>query len=268
MFLYSLKKKQNKYYSPGSGITGNKKHYIMKKLSFIMAVAMLLCVSTMQAKNEKISYQIQAGLNLSQITSADVDEVEGLDYKDGVKPGFNLGFRFDYQFNDYFAVQTGLTYTMKGEKYKRSYNGEYYSTEQKTKHTAHYFEIPILAGARYSINDDIQLKFNTGPYIAIGLGGKCKTKYEETNTGDTESHESWQQFFGDPEKEDSEGCKRFDAGWKFELGVDIKNYYVGLAYDLGFVDITNGDVKKANKDNDNYKSMMNRNFSINVGYKF
>lgn len=242
-----------------------------------MAVAMLLCVSTMQAKNENISFQVQAGLNLSQITSADVDEVEGLDYKDGVKPGFNLGFRFDYQFNDYFAVQTGLSYTMKGEKIKSSYKNEYVSYEQKTKHTAHYFEIPILAGARYSINDDIQLKFNTGPYIAIGLGGKCKTKWEATYYGETESGKSYCQVFGDPEKDteklkDDEypamGCKRFDAGWKFELGVDIKNYYVGLAYDLGFVDITNGDVKKDTKDNDNYKAMMNRNFSINVGYKF
>ena len=63
--------------------------------------------------------------------------------------------------------------------------------------------------------------------------------------------------------------KRFDAGWKFELGVDIKNYYVGLAYDLGFVDITNSDTKKAVKEfGDEYEPMKNRNFSINVGYRF
>ena len=90
-----------------------------------MAVAMLLCVSTMQAKNEKISFQVQAGLNLSQITSPDADlesmDLDGVaNYKDGVKPGFNIGFRFDYQFNDYVAVQTGLSYTMKGEKIKLS----------------------------------------------------------------------------------------------------------------------------------------------------
>ncbi len=243
-----------------------------------MAVAMLLCVSTMQAKNENISFQVQAGLNLSQITSADYEEDEGESYKDGVKPGFNLGFRFDYQFNDYFAVQTGLSYTMKGEKIKYTDEDEDYSYEEKTKTTIHYFEIPILAGARYSINDDIQLQFNTGPYIALGLGGKCKTKWEDTYDGETDSGKSYCQVFGDPEKDieklkDDEypamGCKRFDAGWKFELGVDIKKFYVGLAYDLGFVDITNSKTKEAAKKyDDDYKAMMNRNFSINVGYRF
>lgn len=247
-----------------------------------MAVAMLLSVSTMQAKNEKISFQVQAGLNLSQITSEDYEEDEGESYKDGVKPGFNLGFRFDYQFNDYFAVQTGLSYTMKGEKIKFTKEDRDDSYEEKAKTTIHYFEIPILAGARYSINDDIQLKFNTGPYIAIGLGGKCKTKCEATYDGETESEKSYCQVFGDPEKDieklkDDEhpamGCKRFDAGWKFELGVDIKKFYVGLAYDLGFVDIRNSkeadNLKDYYKNADGeYKPMKNRNFSINVGYKF
>ena len=257
----------------------------MKKLSFIMAVAMLLCVSTMQAKNEKISFQVQAGLNLSQITSPDAD-LESMDldgaanYKDGVKPGFNIGFRFDYQFNDYVAVQTGLSYTMKGEKIKLSDEEGTEIGELKTKTTIHYWEIPILAGARYSINDDIQLQFNTGPYIAIGIAGKSKTKdvYTDTEDNFTDTEKSWCQVFGDPEKDEEKlkddettamGCKRFDMGWKFELGVDIKNYYVGLAYDLGFVDITNSKAKKAAKEfGDNYEPMKNRNFSINVGYRF
>ena len=60
------------------------------------------------------------------------------------------------------------------------------------------------------------------------------------------------------------GCKRFDAGWKFELGLDIKKYYVGIAYDLGLVDIRS----KKTKEIFVFGAMKNRNFSVNVGYSF
>lgn len=246
-----------------------------------MAVALLLCASTMQAKNEKISFQVQAGLNLSQMTGQMAvgegpEEEEHI--KNPVKAGFNLSFRVDYQFNDYLAIQTGLGYSMKGETQKMDYKNEE-NTIETMKTSIHYLEIPILVGARYSINDDIQLQFNTGPYIAIGLGGKMKYKYTtdrmehmyvngKTIEYNPSEEESW-KIFGDDFEDGDMDSKRFDAGWKFELGVDIKNYYVGLAYDLGFVDITNSKAKKAAKEfGDNYEPMKNRNFSINVGYRF
>lgn len=254
----------------------------MKKLAFLLVAALFIGASTVQAKNEKISYKIQTGLNLSQITSPDYEEAEDEDYKDGVKPGFSLGFRFDYQFNNYIAIQTGLDYNMLGEKTKSIVSPEEGSkTETKIKTTAHAFQIPIMVGARYSINDDIKLQFNTGLYLGFGLGGKVKYKREiEKSETTSEITKSWGKVFGDPEKDDlkddefaPEGCKRFDAGWKFELGADIKKFYVGLAYDLGFVDIRNSkkadDMKKYYETADgNYKPMQSRNFSIKVGYSF
>ena len=244
----------------------------MKRLSSVVIMTMLLMAFTAQAKNEKISYKIQAGLNLSQIISPDYEIKEGEDYRDFVQPGCNIGFRFDYQFNKYIAIQTGLEYTMRGERIKISYEEKDYEFKLNRKTTTHYLAIPILAGARYRINNNFQLLFNTGPYIAIGLGGKTKYKAEETYLGETSVYKAEKQFFGNPKKEnldDNEyapiGNKRFDAGWRFELGTDIKDFYIGVAYDLGFVDIAND---KEKRDKTNYKATMNRGFSISAGYTF
>lgn len=227
----------------------------------------------------KSSFRIQAGLNVSSATI-------GGDYYDGYnkksKVGFNIGFRYDKQFNRYFAIQTGLDYTLKGvktiQKYSEGgysyYGGEETSEEYKTVVNIHYLQIPILAGIRYDFNGKVpvQLQFNTGPYIGIGIAGKAKT------SSNAEGFEDYsQKVFGDIDKnkdakrieDEVLGLKRFDMGWRFDIGADINKFYVGLAYDLGFLDIQNKKVKEeTEKYKGKYEALHTGNFSINVGYRF
>lgn len=242
----------------------------------------------------KSSFRIQAGLNVSSATI-------GGDYYDGYnkksKVGFNIGFRYDKQFNRYFAIQTGLDYTLKGVKtiLKDSeggywdddeywddwglmadsyYDDEETSEEYKTVVNIHYLQIPILAGIRYDFNGKVpvQLQFNTGPYIGIGIAGKAKT------SSNAEGFEDYsQKVFGDIDKnkdakrieDEVLGLKRFDMGWRFDIGADINKFYVGLAYDLGFLDIQNKKVKEdIEKYKGKYEALHTGNFSINVGYRF
>lgn len=253
------------------------------RIKLLLVIVLLFSVLRIDARNEKISWKVQAGLNLSQISASEFDDTN-LDYmnsfysirKDIVKPGFNIGFRFDYRLNNYFAFQTGLEYTTRGEKIKINDEINCYDEygniietaplEVSIKNTIHYFELPILIGIRYNINHNIELQFNTGPYIAVGLGGKRKDKVKQESLYCGYDNQNQTAIFGDFDiyKPSSLGCKRFDAGWKFDLGVDIKKYYVGIAYDLGLVDIRS----KKTKEFWSLGAMKNRNFSINVGYSF
>ena len=220
-----------------------------------------------------------------------------------VKPavGCNVGLRVDKQFNRYFAIQTGLDYTYKEieifTEYKSdSRNGGYFYYKDEEKYMFHYLQIPLMVGARYDfdMNLPVQLQFNTGPYIAVALAGKHKvdaytelkiadgynpTTGRNTYTTISESVKYTQNAFGDindnekVEKLEDEvlGLKRFDIGWRFEIGVDINKFYLGVAYDLGFFDIQNEQVKKEYKNTfgaGEYEPFTTSSASFNIGYRF
>lgn len=87
------------------------------KIKLLLAIVLLFTALNIDARNEKISWKIQAGLNLSEISATEFKGYFSSNFCPAqVKPGFNIGLRFDYQFNNIFAIQTGLGYTTKGEK--------------------------------------------------------------------------------------------------------------------------------------------------------
>lgn len=233
----------------------------------------------------KVSFRLQVGTNISSVN------MYAMDYDffvDDNKPliGVNVGFRVDKQFNRYFAFQTGLDYSLKGGKasYYYSYSDVIYECDGKNKLSMHYIQIPILVGARYDFNGKVpvQLQFNTGPYVAVAVAGKLKDNYSEyyesydysngTYEYEYSDREDKYNAFGNIEKEDEVlGLKRFDMGWRFDLGVDINKFYLGLAYDLGFFDFQNEDVKKENKEyygKNAYIPLKNGTFSVNIGCRF
>lgn len=262
------------------------------KIKLLLAIVLLFTALNIDARNEKISWKIQAGLNLSQISASEFKGYPSSDLRSAqVKPGFNIGLRFDYQFNNIFAIQTGLGYTMKGEKKveydeinKDEVDNEYSnfvitSGKIETKKTIHYFEIPLVVGIRYNINNKTQFQLNAGGYISIGIRGKYQTHEKKMIDNLLYENETYGWIFGSYGSKDNKskneklpysaihqdmGCKRFDAGLKFETGFDIKNYYIGIAYDLGLVDMRSEKTKEMFA----WGAMKNRNFSVNVGYSF
>lgn len=149
----------------------------------------------------------------------------------------------------------------------------------ETKKTIHYFEIPLVVGIRYNINNKTQFQLNAGGYISIGIIGKYQTHEKKMIDNLLYENETYGWIFGSYGSKDNKskneklpysaihqdmGCKRFDAGLKFETGFDIKNYYIGIAYDLGLVDMRSEKTKEMFA----WGAMKNRNFSVNVGYSF
>ena len=198
----------------------------MKKFLMTAVLGMFALAGFSQVK-----WDARVGMNFSNMTKAE-----------GTKalPGFNLGVGMDYGFSENWSLQSGLMISSKGYKIKD------YSKDRPI-----YLDIPILAAYKFNISDNTKFVINAGPYLAFGLGGKCK--FDEG--GDY-------KLFKGEDGEDAE-YSRFDLGIQYGISLEIGDHYlVNLTGQNGFIspfDYPDG------YDGDKPKNMT---FSIGVGYRF
>lgn len=195
----------------------------MKKFLMTAVLGMFALAGFSQVK-----WDAKVGMNFSNMTKA--EDTKAL-------PGFNLGVGMDYGFSENWSLQSGLMISSKGYKIKD------YSKDRPI-----YLDIPILAAYKFNISDNTKFVINAGPYLAFGLGGKCK--FDEG--GDY-------KLFKGEDGADAE-YSRFDLGLQYGIGLEIgEHYLVNLSGQNGFIcpfDIEEGDKPK------------NMTFSIGVGYRF
>lgn len=202
----------------------------MKKFLMTAVLGMFALAGFSQVK-----WDARVGMNFSNVTKA--DNTKAL-------PGFQLGVGMDYGFSENWSLQSGLMISSKG--YKFDYKDEYYNESYKARPI--YLDIPILAAYKFNISDNTKFVINAGPYLAFGLGGKCK--YDEG--GDY-------KLFKGEDGDDAE-MKRFDLGIQYGIGLEIgEHYLVNLTGQNGFISPNNYD------EGPDYKNMT---FSIGVGYRF
>lgn len=222
----------------------------MKLRLQLLMLSILTLVSTAVAKspwwdgsksNECISLSGELGLNLSQFTH--------VERWNGIKAGMNIGVMAEKPILNSLSVKAGIFYTMKGTV---GNNDGGFGGNLKTTFSPSYLEIPLLASYRYTLNNDIRLQFDFGPYFAIGLHGKDVKKY----SGSSVAHDSKTEIdlFGG----DNPQLKRFDFGFRFgPQFVWNDRYTAAIAYEVSAIDIS----KMGGK-------VGNGNFMINLGYKF
>ena len=198
----------------------------MKKFLMTAVLGMFALAGFSQVK-----WDAKVGMNFSNMTK--FDDTKAL-------PGFNLGVGMDYGFSENWSLQSGLMISSKG-----------YKVKNYAKVRPIYLDIPILAAYKFNISDNTKFVINAGPYLAFGLGGKCK--FDEG--GDY-------KLFKGEDGEDAE-YSRFDLGIQYGIGLEIGDHYlVNLTGQNGFIspfDYPDG------YDGDKPKNMT---FSIGVGYRF
>lgn len=198
----------------------------MKKFLMTAVLGMFALAGFSQVK-----WDAKVGMNFSSMTK--FDDTKAL-------PGFNLGVGMDYGFSENWSLQSGLMISSKG-----------YKDKDYAKVRPIYLDIPILAAYKFNISDNTKFVINAGPYLAFGLGGKCK--FDEG--GDY-------KLFKGEDGEDAE-YSRFDLGIQYGIGLEIGDHYlVNLTGQNGFIspfDYPDG------YDGDKPKNMT---FSIGVGYRF
>ena len=160
---------------------------------------------------------------------------DDFNYAGSTRIGYNVGVVIDADCSDYFFIESGLSLLSKGSQ----------TSNGNAKITLNYLELPILLGFKTNITDNIRWYVNAGPYLACGIFGKSSVDigygYESTTN-------VWED--GDF------GFKRFDAGLTFGTGFLFHQVRVGVAYDLGLVNVISGG------------NIKNRSCQISLGYNF
>lgn len=210
-------------------------------------IAGTVCMADAQ---EKITFGVRAGLNVNSLSTPGDSGLKS-------RIGYHVGAVMDWNAAKNLYVQPGLYFTTRGAK----------SSEEgmEMKINMNYLQIPISVSYRFPVSQQVKIDVNAGPYIALGLGGKAKFSgdydYDDYSYDYDYDYDDDDYYGGGDEMKmfGSEGlCKRFDAGLRFGAGVHIKQFSVGLCYDLGLMNIARESEGK----------LKNGSFQISLGYNF
>jgi len=181
----------------------------MKNYLIPVPVIFLMVVFTDLHAQIKSGYMI--GFNLSTMTL----KPSGTNFETETMTGIHIGRISEIPIKGNFALRSGLLFSSKGSIYK-------IDTTEVTISPI-YIEIPV--NAAYSIGSDmVKIYLFAGPYFACGIGGNKEKGGELKKIN-----------FGSGENDD---LKRFDIGFNFGAGVNIKRFLISAQYELGLVNIS------------------------------
>lgn len=116
-----------------------------------------------------------------------------------------------------------------------------------------YLQLPILARFNWKVGKDVKLHIAAGPYLAYGISGKSKSKVMGlSEDGYSTTNDSWGPFGK------YSSLRRFDWGFMFNAGIEVKRFTLNASYDLGL-----GKEYKYDGIDLKYQTV-----SFTVGYKF
>jgi len=179
--------------------------------------------------------------------------------------GWKVGVGVEYQFSPMFSLKSGLHYTQRGWELSfipwLDQEGELSISTGDSKR--HFLQLPVMAQLGWDLGKDIRLNVAAGPYIAYcvhhnysygtysnfthyGYGGYG---YGYGSGGTGSSYGGYRPF---------DGLRSFDWGASFAVGLEVKNLYFNIGYDLSL-----GEEYPNDGLNVNYHTL-----SLTVGYKF
>ncbi|MCF0179690.1 MAG: outer membrane beta-barrel protein [Bacteroidales bacterium] len=180
----------------------------------------------------------------------------------GYKAGFNVGIDFMLDASPLIKntyLRTGLLLELKGasfdwDKVIRHRNPSVkfdYPIMNSATANVFYLEIPVNYGYAYSLTEDWILLGETGPYIAIGLGGRISNPSPNESSMPFYNHTVTYNNY-----EILSSPKRFDFGWDFAVGAMFLNkHQFKVGFQFGFLNVSND-------------FLQNRNLSIGYSYFF
>lgn len=203
----------------------------MKKGILLVMFALLSLAGFSQ-----VSWNAKVGMNISNFTG---------DLYVSAKVGVKLGVGMEYAFNDTWLLQPSLFLSQKGAKFSATVSGN----EAEVKFNAMYFELPIMAAARFNVANNTNIVVSAGPYLACGVGGKTRTKMSISGS----KTDIKEKTFG------SDAFDRFDAGLGVGVAAEFGRIIVGIDGQFGLVKLADLNLDSNPK---------NINCAITLGYKF
>lgn len=242
-------------------VTSNKLNFkYMKKILFTLMLA--LGVTTMFAqKLPEIPIENMPPYKIGATAGFNASTFSASDY--GFRAAFNVGVDFMVDASALIPntyARTGLLLQMKGASFKWDDVIKHRSPEAQIDYNklnndgsacAFYLEIPINYGYVYGYDQDWAFLGETGPYIAIGLGGSISNP-----NPNTDSYNFYNQKISYGGKEILSGANRFDLGWAFAVGAMYQSkHQLKIGYQFGFLNVSD-------------EFLQNRNLMIGYSYFF
>lgn len=220
----------------------------MKKL--FLALAFVAGIgSCMSASAQKLSGGIEAGFNVSRPTGTDKN-----------KAGFNVGVFGELGLSRGWYLDAALKLTLNPWENEYVYNTGWMNGSPTgivsvvEKVNPYSLVLPIHAGYKFNVANNIQLFAAVGPYVGVGLGGNGKVKAFSGSNANTFESESISNVFGDDGP-----MRRFQVGFDARIGVEfLKHYIVSVGYDYQFNNMSSISGVKYH----------GQSFSVNLGYRF
>lgn len=230
-----------------------------KKMIFSLCSFVCLFTSIANAQPEKSAAILRAGLNLANVSvtsNGSVDDAKTL-------TSFQVGIIGDLNVAPFLAIQPGLVFTGKGTKSQSGNEGD--ANWFKATTNPYYLEIPVNIVFK-TPSAPVKFFAGAGPYLAIGIAGKNKTRGSFTGVSfSSEKNIQWSN--DDPSTlnyEEGSGfgiMKRFDYGLNGLAGIETKYCVIGVNYGLGLAKLQSG--SNSGADNNN----KHRVFSVLLGFK-
>ncbi len=210
---------------------------IMKKILILIATLAMLAGN---AYSRNFRFGAEAGFDLSKPS-----DTEG-----GTYPAYHFAVNGEY---DFISPSKGLYIAAKVQLADKSWSNKFrmpaYNNVKEIAHPG-YLQIPVLAGYRLPVSDDISFKIEAGPYAGVGLFGSSKINIYNGMAKPYKYKE--QDCFG------ADGAyRRFDAGIAAGIGISI----------CGHWDLTLNTAIQLNSF-DPASDKSNRTFGLSVAYLF
>ncbi len=207
----------------------------------------------------KAQVYIQGGLNLANISKTNDGQTE----KNNILPTFNAGIMGRFGLSPMFDLESGLLVTGKGSKAETYFNGG--NDYVKSKFHPIYIEVPLNAVVKIPLEKDVDLFFNAGPYVAIGIAGKSTS---ETKIGPLLSTSSSDIKFSNDDPFTSQQddaaynkLKRFDFGLNAGGGIEFKHFLLKANFGLGLSKINSTESNNEANDKNKYRTV---SFSVGI----
>ncbi len=202
---------------------------------------------------------VQGGLNLANITKTNDGQVE----QNNVLPTFNVGILGRLELTKMFSLESGLLFTGHGSKAETYFNGG--NDYVKSRFNPLYLELPLNAVVKIPLENESNIFFNAGPYVAMGIAGKSvsESKFGPLYSSSSESIDFSNDDPFTSEEEDAgyNKLKRFDAGLNFGGGFEFKYLILKVNYGLGLTKINSTESNNSANDKNKYRTL-----SFSVGF--
>lgn len=222
----------------------------MKKL-------LVLVCSTILFTTAKSQIYVQAGVNLSNMTTNQQSQIQ----KNMSLTTLNAGVLDRFEIKGPLSFETGLLLEGKGSKVKIDISEEDAYT---ASFNPFYLEVPANLVYRFTFPKKMELFIDAGPYIAMGIFGQTKST---GNIGGVDFSNTSPIDFSNANTDNIDiaysNAERFDYGINVGAGLDFRTVLLKVDYGLGLSQVNVNQIDPVSTDFNKHRIL-----SVSLGIPF